>query len=494
MDNYMQYRIQGYIKKISMKKGCLPSRFTCQPDRKRSAPSTNRSVIVKRQRKQLIEEALKEAENKETSECTEAVLDLLQNKKEDAPTPTGNPSLSQEKSIQVHVYHKYRSKGIQCKMETSNNAVSPIKSCTKNVLTSPMCKGKLKTFGATQSAKKRLFSSEEGTSIKYSELSTIPTEPEVFSVSEQSQSSESSIQQELLEIKCGHEKQVILKNTLRKIKQRSRFYIGIPDNCYFLVEIIQKQHNIPEEHILLCLKKIRLDSKFTELGDDFGMTWSYAGYIFRRTIPVIANSLRSFIITFNEQTKKSIKLNMPIAFRHKYYSVSCTIDCFEIEIQKPSKAVNQSLTWSEHKKANTLKYLMSCTPDGLINYISPGYNGRISDVQLVEQCNFLDLIPSESFILADRGFKHLEQLLLKKHIKLIRPPSVASGEKLSKNQVRETKQIASIHIHIDRVIRRIREFAMLKLHSILNTNLLSVIDDILIIACALINLQDDLIK
>nr|XP_034838820.1 uncharacterized protein LOC117994954 [Maniola hyperantus] len=69
MANYMQYRIQG-IKKIRMKEGCLPSRFTCQPDRRRTAPIAERSVILKRQRKQLVEDALKDAANKETSKCT----------------------------------------------------------------------------------------------------------------------------------------------------------------------------------------------------------------------------------------------------------------------------------------------------------------------------------------------------------------------------------------------------------------------------------------
>ena len=41
---------------------------------------------------------------------------------------------------------------------------------------------------------------------------------------------------------------------------------------------------------------------------------------------------------------------MPIAFRHKYNQVTCIIDCLEIEIQKPSKAIHQALSWSEYKK------------------------------------------------------------------------------------------------------------------------------------------------
>jgi hypothetical protein len=152
------------------------------------------------------------------------------------------------------------------------------------------------------------------------------------------------------------------------------------------------------------------------------------------------------------------------------------------------------MSWSDYKKGNTAKYLISCTPNGLVNYISPGFAGRTSDVTIVENCDFLDGLEQGTFILADRGFKHIEQILNKKGIKLLRPPSVKAGLKLTKAEVRQTKVIASLRIHIERVIRRIREFHMLKQHSVINTNLLRVLDHTVIIACALINLQDSLIK
>lgn len=40
-----------------------------------------------------------------------------------------------------------------------------------------------------------------------------------------------------------------------------------------------------------------------------------------------------------------------------YSNVQSIIDCLEIEIEKPSNAIHQSLTWSEYKNVNTLKYL-----------------------------------------------------------------------------------------------------------------------------------------
>jgi len=54
-----------------------------------------------------------------------------------------------------------------------------------------------------------------------------------------------------------------------------------------------------EEHILLCLKKIRLNTTFLELEDNFisvcvCIFTSYASKIFRQNIPKPENYLRSF--------------------------------------------------------------------------------------------------------------------------------------------------------------------------------------------------------
>ncbi|XP_063623007.1 uncharacterized protein LOC134795105 [Cydia splendana] len=285
--------------------------------------------------------------------------------------------------------------------------------------------------------------------------------------------------------------QSCLANTLRLIENKPRFYIGMPKESYYLLGIINKHTSIPVENILLCLKKIRLDTKLVELADQFGMSVSNASKIFSKNVPSIAKALHCFIIKSNKQ---AIEQNLPMAFRHKYRNINCIIDCLEIEIQKPLNSLNQALTWSNYKKANTIKYLISSTPDGIINYISPGYGGRITDVCLVENCEFLDNLEPGAIVLADRGFKHIEQLLLQRGFSLVRPPSASAKCRLTKLEARKTKQIASLRIHIERVIRRLREFSMLKPHSVVNTNSVKFLDDCVIIACALINLQDSLIR
>ena len=64
--------------------------------------------------------------------------------------------------------------------------------------------------------------------------------------------------------------------------------------------------------------------------------------------------------------------------------------------------------------------------------------------------------------MADRGFKCIDVLLNKINCVLIRSPSVSQKSKSTKDDVLETKRIAILRIHIERVIGRLREFEMLK--------------------------------
>lgn len=410
---------------------------------------------------------------------------------------------SESQIVQVNIKPKYRSKDTQTSSFSEHKATSTAIQFT-SVAISPIHVRPSKV--GHSKVKRKLFTIKEETLASSEESSPFKLQhktdssPSIQSstlqmTSDSEDQYKNKVESELAVIRQQKERedlhQASLANTLRLIQDKPRFYIGVPKECYFLLDIIKKHTSIPVEHILLCLKKIRLDTKFVELANQFGMSVSYASKIFKKNVPHIAKALHCFIIKSN---KTAITQNLPIAFRHKYRNVNCIIDCLEIEIQKPLKAVNQALTWSDYKKANTIKYLISSTPDGIINYISPGYGGRISDVCLVENCTFLDTLEPGASILADRGFKHIEQLFLQKGFSLVRPPSVSSKSNLTKVEARKTKEIASLRIHIERTIRRLREFSMLKPHAVVNSNLIKFLDDCIIIACALVNLQDSLIK
>lgn len=191
---------------------------------------------------------------------------------------------------------------------------------------------------------------------------------------------------------------------------------------------------------------------------------------------------------------QDIRMQLPISFCARYSRVISIIDCLEIQIEKPSKPIHQALTWSNYYNCNTLKYLISCTPDDLVTFVSEGYGGRTSDAMIVENSGYLEKLESGTSVMADRGFKHISTFLLSKGSELVRPPSVSSASKSSKADVKLSKQIASLRIHVEQVIGRLREFKMLAPHSCIDNHLIPYLDYLIIIACGMINMQDHLIK
>ena len=64
----------------------------------------------------------------------------------------------------------------------------------------------------------------------------------------------------------------------------------------------------------------------------------------------------------------------------------------EIFMETPSDLHMQSSTWSSYKHHNTAKFLIGCTPNGCVSFISPLYMGSISDVELTRVSGLLNCI------------------------------------------------------------------------------------------------------
>lgn len=126
----------------------------------------------------------------------------------------------------------------------------------------------------------------------------------------------------------------------------------------------------------MILKRIKLNLSYNILADDFCLSATAVCMIIQNTIPLLASYLKPFV---QWKTILEVKEHLPIPFRHRYKNMQCIIDCFEVSIQKPSDPILQSLSWSEYKSCNTMKYLVACTPDGFISFISNGFGGRTTD-------------------------------------------------------------------------------------------------------------------
>ena len=158
-----------------------------------------------------------------------------------------------------------------------------------------------------------------------------------------------------------------------------------------------------------------------------------------------------------------VDCNMPLSFQDLYPSTRCIIDATEIFIQKPENPSAQQLTYSNYKNHNTLKALIAISPSGAVSFISDLYGGNISDKELTAQCGLLDYLEEGDAVMANRGF-NIHELLEAKGVTLNIPPKLtdSSGGQLSESDRVKTRRIASVRIHVERAIGRIKNYRILE--------------------------------
>ena len=96
-----------------------------------------------------------------------------------------------------------------------------------------------------------------------------------------------------------------------------------------------------------------------------------------------------------------------------------------------------------------------------MSFISDLYGGHISDKKITESCGILDLLEPGDMVMADRGFD-IQHILAAKNVKLNIPPFMKGKEQLSLEEELETRSIASVRIHVERAIERIKIIAYCK--------------------------------
>ena len=138
------------------------------------------------------------------------------------------------------------------------------------------------------------------------------------------------------------------------------------------------------------------------------------------------------------------------------------------------------------------KFIVACTPNGAISFVSPLYVGSISDVELTRVSGFIESLQGKEgvSIMADRGFTISDQL--SPHgITLNIPPFMEGRVQLPADKVRSGRKIASLRIHIERAIGRIKNFSILK--GTLPLSMSRIANQIISVCAWLVNFQSVLI-
>ena len=243
--------------------------------------------------------------------------------------------------------------------------------------------------------------------------------------------------------------------------------------------------------------KLRLNPPLLDLAYRFNVSVSTISRAISRWATIMDIRLQPLILW---PDRDELRRTMPECFQSNFGDkVTIIIDCFEVFVQRSSTVFAKACTWSSYKHHNTIKLLIGITPQGVVSYISKAWNGRASDKYITENCGILLKLMPGDVVLADRGFDISDSVGIRQ-AKLSLPAFTKGKNQLSAIEIEETRSIANVRIHVERVIGCIRQK-----YSILSKTLpisyikahkgetIPPIDRVVCVSCCLCNLCDSVV-
>ncbi|KAL3999594.1 NADH dehydrogenase (ubiquinone) 1 alpha/beta subcomplex 1, acyl-carrier protein [Sarotherodon galilaeus] len=316
--------------------------------------------------------------------------------------------------------------------------------------------------------------------------------------------------QRLQEIAHLQEENLVLKKELSKKKldmeflkdenSKVKFYTGLPSFALLMGVLQQISPSLPDtdrkisqfQMLLLTLMRLRLNLPIAHIAHLFDISRTTTSTVFNITVNVLYAHLSPLV---HWPGRHCIQASMP----HQYVEmfgdrVTVIIDCFELFIERAQNLRAMAETYSTYKSRHTMKYLIGITPQGTISFISKGWGGRTSDKRIAETSGFLQKLSPGDIVLADRGFDIRESVALMGATLKI-PAFTRGRSQLQAKDVEDTRKLAHVRIHVERVIGCLRSK-----YTILNDTIrlgfvvpcegenMTLLDKIVAVSCALTNM------
>uniref|UniRef100_A0A8D0A6E8 THAP-type domain-containing protein n=1 Tax=Sander lucioperca TaxID=283035 RepID=A0A8D0A6E8_SANLU len=311
------------------------------------------------------------------------------------------------------------------------------------------------------------------------------------------------LQEENRKLKGELSKKALDENFLKDNDSKVKYYTGLPSFSLLMVVLMQIIPSLPKsktkerklshfQMLLLTLMRLRLDLPVEHVAHLFDINRQTASNLFIETINVLHAHLSPLVYW---PKRHCIQASMPHQYVEMFGNrVTVIIDCFELFIERAQNLRAKAQTYSNYKSRHTMKYLIGITPQGTISFISKGWGGRASDKQITENCGFLQKLSPGDLVLADRGFDIKESVALVGATLKI-PAFTRGHSQLNAKDVEETRKLAHVRIHVERVIGCMRSK-----FNILNDTIRlgfvvpcegedkTLLDKIVVVCCALTNM------
>ena len=194
----------------------------------------------------------------------------------------------------------------------------------------------------------------------------------------------------------------------------------------------------PTNQLFLLLIKLRYNLKGEDLAFQFGISASSVSryvtcvcFLYHHLkelnwSPSVEQALGTLPLSGRDSLQPMPSL-MVVIYSYKHHQI-CTCSLLS--------------TRSYYKHHNTAKFLVACTPNGAISFISPVFVGSISDVELTIHSGFITTLEDKPgvSIMADRGFT-IKDMLKQLKIELNLPPFMEGRKQLPAEDVQEGCEI-----------------------------------------------------
>uniref|UniRef100_A0A3B5R2U2 THAP-type domain-containing protein n=1 Tax=Xiphophorus maculatus TaxID=8083 RepID=A0A3B5R2U2_XIPMA len=147
-----------------------------------------------------------------------------------------------------------------------------------------------------------------------------------------------------------------------------------------------------------------------------------------------------------------IRAQLPEDFK-EFPDIQVIVDCTELKCQTPASPLLQSEMFSKYKSHCTMKGLIGMAPHGAVTFVSSLYEGSISDKELFMRSGLANLLTEDMAIMVDKGFLISECV----KCKVYSPPFLSKKRLMPAQNVLQTQKIARLRVHVEQVIRRVKE-------------------------------------
>ncbi len=203
----------------------------------------------------------------------------------------------------------------------------------------------------------------------------------------------------------------------------------------------------PEQEILLTLIYLRHNVSHEVVGALFGMSADTSENTFHEVVAVLREVCPAQRWDAEKHWKKGEPSWQPDP------ADRLLIDSFETPVRRPSLDAAQRRVYSGKKKRHTLKTQVVTDASGEVWEIDPGHRGPQSDKKLYEASGVAERYPGQEKR-GDLGYQGATDVLV--------PHKKPKGGTLTSEQREQNRQYASIRVHVEHGIRRLKAFRILR--------------------------------